>query len=201
MLGSILLFLCALPMYLQAAKVDLVLGPEQRAMKEPFGVDFDSEGNWYVVEHKGEVILRVDAKTRSATVYAGTGEVGNAGDGGPAAQARMFDPHGIVITRDNAWMYVADTRNHTVRRIHRKTGIITTIAGTGQEGYSGDGGPATQATFRGTFGIALSPDDRALYIADLGNKRVRQVDLRTGIVTTVAGNGEPGVPRDRKSVV
>lgn len=194
MLGSIILF--ALPFCLQAARVELVLGPEQRAMKEPFGVDFDREGNWYVVEHKGEVILRVGAKGTPATVYAGTGEVGNAGDGGPAAQARMFDPHGIAITQDSAWMYVADTRNHTVRRIDRKTGIITTVAGTGQEGYSGDGGPATEATFRGTFGIALSPDDRALYIADLGNKRVRKVDLRTGLVTSVAGNGESGVPGD-----
>ncbi|MFN7934314.1 MAG: alpha/beta hydrolase domain-containing protein [Bryobacteraceae bacterium] len=194
MLGSIVLF--ALPLCLQAAKVDLVLGPEQRAMNEPFGVDFDGEGNFYVVEHKGEVILRVGAKGLATTVYAGTGEVGNSGDGGPATQARMFDPHGIAITQDSAWMYVADTRNHTVRRIDRKTGIITTIAGTGHEGFSGDGGPATQATFRGTFGIALSPDDRALYIADLGNKRVRKVDLRNGVVTSVAGNGETGVPSD-----
>ncbi|MBS1825069.1 MAG: hypothetical protein JST93_07090 [Acidobacteria bacterium] len=194
MLGITALLL--LPLYLQAARVELVLGPEQRAMNEPFGVDFDGDGNWYVVEHKGEVILRIRAKGLATTVYAGTGEVGNAGDSGPAAKARFFDPHGIAITRDSAWMYVADTRNHTVRRIDRKTGIITTIAGTGQEGFSGDGGPAAQATFRGTFGIALSPDDRALYIADLGNKRVRKVDLRTGIVTSVAGNGEAGVPSD-----
>jgi sugar lactone lactonase YvrE len=178
-----------------AARVEVVLGPAQRAMKEPFGVAFDREGNGYVVEHKGEVILRIDGKGM-VSLFAGTGEVGNSGDGGRATQALMFDPHGIAITRDGAWMYVADTRNHTVRRIDRRNGIITTIAGTGQEGFSGDGGPATQAMFKGTFGIALAPDDRALYIADLGNKRVRKLDLRSGIVSTVAGNGQAGVPAE-----
>jgi len=193
MLGSLILILASF--CLHAARVELVLGPEQRAMKEPFGVAFDRNGNWYVVEHKGEVILRIDAKG-SASTFAGTGEEGNSGDGGPAAQSRMFDPHGIAITRNGAFLYVADTRNHTVRRIDMKKGIITTIAGTGEEGFSGDGGAARKATFKGTFGIALSPDDAALYVADLGNKRVRKVDLRKGVITTIAGNGQSGVPAD-----
>lgn len=191
--GLLLLLLVSFPAH--AARVELVLGPEQRAMKEPFGVAFDRNGNWYVVEHKGEVILRIDGRG-SARVFAGTGEVGNSGDGGPAVQARMFDPHGIAITRNGAFLYVADTRNHTVRRIDMKKGIITTVAGSGAEGFSGDGGPAGIATFKGTFGIALSPDDSALYVADLGNKRVRKVDLHKGVITTVAGNGQSGVPVD-----
>ncbi|MBI4907112.1 MAG: hypothetical protein HY820_26030 [Acidobacteria bacterium] len=165
--------------------ISVVLDHGQQPMNEPFGVDFDRSGNWYIVEHKGQRILRV-ARDGKVSVFAGTGDVGRTGDGGPAAQARFFDPHGIAITKNGAWMYVADTRNHMVRRIDMKGGLITTVAGTGAEGFSGDGGPAVQATFKGTFGIALAPDDKALYIADLGNKRVRKLDLRTGVVTTAA---------------
>lgn len=179
----------------QAARVELVLGPDQRAMNEPFGVAFDRGGNWYVVEHKGQRILRI-TPAGVVEVLAGTGEAGNSGDGGRARDARMQDPHGIAITKDGTSMYVADTRNHTVRRIDLAKGTISTVAGTGEEGFSGDGGPGAKATFRGTFGIALSPDDRALFIADLGNKRVRRLDLRSGVITTAAGNGQAGVPAD-----
>ncbi|MBI3684504.1 MAG: hypothetical protein HY235_29365 [Acidobacteria bacterium] len=179
----------------EAALIQVAVGPGDFKMIEPFGVDFDRSGNWYIVEHKGERILRVDRTGRIA-IFAGAGEAGRAGDGGPALQAKMFDPHGIALTRDGAVMYVADTRNHQVRRIDMKKGVITAIAGTGEEGFSGDGGPAANAAFRGTFGIALSPGDKALYIADLGNRRVRRVDLKSGILTTVAGNGQNAVPRD-----
>lgn len=180
---------------LAAAEVSIVAGPEQIKLNEPFGVDFDRSGNWYIVEHKGQRIVRVDSRGEFST-FAGTGEVGKSGDNGPAKQATFFDPHGIAITRDSAWMYVADTRNHKVRRIDMRSGVITTVAGTGEEGFSGDGGPAVAATFRGTFGIALAPDDKVLFIADLGNRRIRRVDLKSGIVTTTAGNGEKGVPAD-----
>jgi sugar lactone lactonase YvrE len=163
-------------------------------MVEPFGVDSDRAGNWYIVEHKGERVLR--ASGGKVTVFAGTGEVGRSGDGGPAAQAKMYDPHGIVLTRDGRTMYVADTRNHQVRRIDMKSGLISTIAGTAAEGFSGDGGPATAATFKGTFGIALSHDERSLYVADLGNKRIRRVDLKSGLIGTLAGNGTGGIPED-----
>ena len=95
----------------------------------------------------------------------------------------MFDPHGIVITADQQ-MYVADTRNHTVRKIDLKTGSISTVAGTGKAGYSGDGGLATKAEFNGTFAIDMDPAGRNLYVADLGNRRIRKIDLKSGIVTT-----------------
>ena len=160
---------------------------------EPFAVAFDMQGNWYVCEHKGERIVRID-KAGKASVLAGTGQTGYSGDGGKAAQATMFDPHGIVITASQQ-MYVADTRNHTVRKIDLKTGLISTVAGTGKAGYSGDGGPATKAEFNGTFAIDMDPRGRNLYIADLGNRRVRKIDLKSGIVTTIAGNGEKGVPQ------
>lgn len=193
------ILLWALSATAPAASISVVLDRAVQPMNEPFGVAFDRAGNWYVVEHKGQRILRVTPSAK-VSVFAGTGEVGRTGDNGPASQARFFDPHGIVITRNSAWMYVADTRNHLIRRIDMKRGTITTIAGTGAEGFSGDGGPALHATFKGTFGIALSPDDKALYIADLGNKRVRKLDLRTRIITTVAG-GESNKLTDPRAVV
>ncbi|HYO81474.1 MAG TPA: hypothetical protein VES20_08745, partial [Bryobacteraceae bacterium] len=101
----------------------------------------------------------------------------------------------IAITRQGV-MYVADTLNHAVRRIDLKTRRITTVAGTGEKGFSGDGGAGTRATFNGTFGIALNPGQTSLYIADLNNRRVRMLDLNTGTVTTIAGNGESGEPAD-----
>src|SRR5262245_2486015 len=161
---------------------------------EPFAVAFDKQGNWYVCEHKGERIVRFDRAGKSS-VEAGTGQTGYSGDGGKANQETLFDPHGIVITADQQ-MYVADTRNHTVRKIDLKTGFISTVAGTGKAGYSGDGGPATKAEFDGTFAIDVDPTGRNLYVADLGNKRVRRIDLKSGVITTIAGNGEKGVPQD-----
>jgi sugar lactone lactonase YvrE len=131
---------------------------------------------------------------------AGRGKEGYSGDGGPAKQAALFDPHGIVITASQQ-MYVADTRNHTVRKIDLKTGFISTVAGSGKPGYSGDGGPAAKAEFNGTFAIDVDPRGRNLYIADLGNRRVRKIDLKSGIVTTIAGNGEKGVPKDGDEAV
>lgn len=178
-------------------------GPENTALGakflEPFAVAFDKQGNWYVCEHKGERIVRIDAAGK-ATVLAGTGREGYSGDGGRASQATMFDPHGIVITAGQQ-MYVADTRNHTVRRLDLKTEVISTVAGTGKAGYSGDGGPATKAEFNGTFAIDVDPRGRHLYIADLGNRRVRKVDLKSGLITTIAGNGEKGMPQDGANAI
>ena len=185
-----------------AAKIEHVAGggdtppPAQAAevqFIEPFGVAFDEAGDAYIVEFKGHRVSKLDADGR-VTTFAGTGEQGYSGDGGPAAQAQLNDPHGLVIV--GGAMYVADTWNNRVRQIDLETGEISTVAGTGEQGYSGDGGPATEAAFHGIFAIAADPAGEALYLADLGNRRVRRVDLETGEVTTVAGNGEKGVPED-----
>lgn len=164
------------------------------AFVEPFAVAKDRAGNLYVCEHKGQKIVRVDPGG-AVSRFAGTGSRGYGGDGGPADAASLADPHGIIIGPDDC-MYVADTQNHRIRRIDLRTRIVTTIAGTGERGYSGDGGPAAKAQFNGTYGLALDESGRRLYVADLGNRRIRQIDLKTGIVTTVAGNGERGIPPD-----
>ena len=161
-------------------------------LREPFGVAFDAAGNTYVVEMAGHRVTMLDAAGRPS-VLAGTGEKGYAGDGGPAAEARFNGPHHLLLGPDGA-LYVADTWNYVVRRIDLATREITTVAGTGVKGYSGDGGPARAAQFGGVFNLAFHAG--RLYVCDLDNRRVRAVDLRTGIVTTVAGNGEKGVPRD-----
>jgi type 1 glutamine amidotransferase/DNA-binding beta-propeller fold protein YncE len=129
----------------------------------------------------------------SVRVLAGNGDKGKADDdvGGP--EARFDGPHHLLVGPDGA-LYVADTFNNCVRRIDLATGRVTRFAGTGEKGFGGDGGPAALAVFDGVFNIAFR--GRQLYVADLGNRRVRAVDLETGLVRTVAGNGSKGVPRD-----
>lgn len=121
------------------------------------------------------------------TTAVGNGEKGFAGDGGPAAAALLNGPFDIAFDAAGN-LYFSDTFNDRVRRVDARSGVITTIAGNGEEGYSGDGGPATRAALNQPYGILL---DRAgnLYIADRLNRRVRRVDAATGVITTVAGTG------------
>ena len=164
----------------------------QGGLNEPFGVAFATNGDAYIVEMGGHRVSVLDGAGR-LRVFAGTGEPGLSGDGGPASQARFNSPHHLAFGPDGR-LYVADTQNFSVRRIDLTSGVITRVAGTGVKGFGGDGGPAADAQFGGIFAIAFRGS--RLYLCDLGNRRVRVVDLTSGIVTTVAGNGEKGVPVD-----
>jgi DNA-binding beta-propeller fold protein YncE len=139
-------------------------------------------------------VLRVDAKG-ILTIVAGTGKKGDGGDGGPAAMAEFNGMHSLAVAPGGE-VYLADTWNNRVRKLDVKAGTITTVAGTGEKGFSGDGGPAVKARFGGIYCVALDPAGKRLYLADLDNRRVRALDLHTGVVTTVAGNGRKGVPPD-----
>ncbi|MCC6590418.1 MAG: hypothetical protein IT168_27245 [Bryobacterales bacterium] len=161
---------------------------------EPFGIAFDQARNAYVIEFMGNRLVKIDPAGKTS-LFAGNGKSGFAGDGANASGAQFFEPHGVVINHEEQ-IFIADTHNNRVRRIDLKSGIISTVAGNGQKSYSGDNGPATQAAFNGIFAIDLSPKGDRLYIADLTNRRVRLVNLKSGVVTTVAGNGEKGVPTD-----
>jgi DNA-binding beta-propeller fold protein YncE len=161
---------------------------------EPFGVAFDRARNACVIGYKGNRLHKIEP-AGTASVFAGSRDGGFAGDGGPASGARFHEPHGVVISPDQK-LYIADTHNNRVRRIDLDTGIIATLAGNGTAGCSGDGGPAIAASFKGIFAIDLSPAGDKLYLADLTNIRVRMIDLRSGIVTTVAGTGNSGEPAD-----
>jgi DNA-binding beta-propeller fold protein YncE len=167
----------------------LVVG---EGLQEPFGVDFDRDGNTYIVEMSGNRVSVLDREGK-LRVLAGTGEKGSGGDGGPAAKARFNGPHHLLMGPDGD-LYVADTWNNAVRRIDRATGIVTRVAGTGEKGFGGDGGPALEAQFGGIYAIALRGG--VLYVCDLDNRRIRAVDLESGFVITVAGNGQKGVPKD-----
>ncbi len=163
-------------------------------LKTPFGVDFDRQGNLYLVEMTGQRVRKIDTKGILTTI-AGTGQKGDGGDGGPALKAEFNGMHNLAVA-PNGDIYLADTWNNRVRKIDAKTGDITTVAGTGKKGFSGDGGPATQAEFGGIYCVSLDPKGESFYCADLDNRRIRKVDIKTGIVTTVAGNGQKGVPED-----
>jgi hypothetical protein len=187
----------------QGERLELVAGggdggdgsPADRArLVGPFGVAFDPAGTLYFVEYTGQRVRTIGPDGLVRTI-AGTGQKGDGGDGGPAAKAEFNAMHSLAVTR-NGDIYLADTLNHRVRKIDARTGQITTSAGTGANGFSGDGGPATRAEFNGIYCIALDEAEDALYLADLENRRIRVVNLKTGIVSTVAGNGTKGVPED-----
>ena len=125
----------------------------------------------------------------------GTGEPGYAGDGGPAGAALLREP--FMCSFDSAGnIFLAEARNHCVRRIDRDTGVITTIAGNGNAGYSGDGGPSFAATLNEPYSLTVHQQSGDIYIVDRLNAAVRRVDRTTGIITTVAGTGAPGYGGD-----
>ncbi|HKE25581.1 MAG TPA: hypothetical protein VKB88_24655 [Bryobacteraceae bacterium] len=223
-------------------------GPALQAeMNEPYEVRFDRSGNLFFAEMQNHVVRRVDAKTQIVTTVAGTGEPGFAGDGGPAAKARLRQPHSIAFDEEGR-LLICDIGNHRIRRVDLRTGIIETwagtgerkptpddapingtplngpraitagtdgnlylvlregnavyrmdtragriyhIAGTGEAGHSGDGGPAREARLSGPKGVAWAPDD-SLYLADTESHTIRRIDLKSGRIATVVGTGNRG---------
>jgi hypothetical protein len=164
-------------------------------LHEPFAVARDGAGNLYVAEMSGNRVRRIDASGVITTV-AGTGEKADGGDDGPATAARFNGPHHLVVPPGSALVYIADTFNNRVRVLEPGSGVVRPLAGTGEKAFGGEGGPAKTAQFSGVFCLDVDAGGKQLYVADLGNRRVRRVDLATGVVTTVAGNGEKGVPVD-----
>jgi DNA-binding beta-propeller fold protein YncE len=219
-------------------------GPAVNAeLNEPYEVRFDSDGNMYFVEMQNHLVRRVDAKTNTISTVAGTGRRGFGGDGGPAVDCLLNQPHSIALDGKGS-IYVADIGNHRIRRVDLATGAIESIAGsserrlpqdgqlargnpilgpralciegenlwialreghsvwrlnlsdgvlhhvagTGEAGFAGDGGPARQATFNGPKGIAFGPH-KGLFVADTENHVIRKIDQRLGIVATIAGGG------------
>lgn len=214
----------------------------------PHEIRFDQSGNLYVVERDSHTVRRIEAGSHLVSTVAGTGEAGYSGDGGPASQAQLRQPHSIAFDAAGN-LLICDIGNSRLRQINMQTGIMSTlsgngqreptpdsaplsgtpllgprsidtdphgnaylvlregnavfqlnlaegrllrIAGTGEQGYSGDGGQAISARFNGPKGIAYSTSDHALYIVDTENHVIRRMRLATGIIDTVLGSGERG---------
>ncbi len=223
-------------------------GPARQAsFNLPHEIRFDRAGNFYIADMQNHAIRRVDAKTMIITTFAGTGVAGYSGDGGPASQAQLNQPHSIQFGPDGS-LYICDISNNVIRRVDMVTGVISTfagtgkpgatadgapiagtplngprsldfdaagnlwlvtragnqvfkfdlragkiihVAGTGQKGFTGDGGPATLATLSGPKGIALAANGDA-YLADTENHAVRMIEAQTGKLQLVAGTGAQG---------
>lgn len=165
------------------------------AIAHPRGVGFLRDGSFVFAEPFANTVRRV-ALDGTITTIAGTGDTGYSGDGGPATAARLFLAHGVAQLPDGS-LLVADAGNNRIRRI--ADGIITTVAGTGERGFSGDGGPAVAAKIDNPRGVAVLPGGGFL-IPDTDNHRVRRVDA-DGTITTVAGTGTPGLSGDGGAAV
>lgn len=157
----------------------------------PSAIACDGAGNLYIAETGKDVIRKVDAAGNIVTI-AGTGTQGFGGDNGPATAALLDSPQGLAVSAGA--LYIADTHNHRIRKLDLGSGTITTIAGRAA-GFSGDGGPAAAAQLDMPTALALDGNGN-LYIADMQNHRIRKIDLSSGIITTVAGNGTQGFSGD-----
>ena len=164
-------------------------GPATEAeLVDPAGIALDQRGNLYIAD-RYSLIRRVDADTGIIRIVAGKGSTGFSGDGGPATQAQLRNPSTITVDRFNN-IYFSDSDDTRIRKVNGVSGYISTVVGTGSKGFSGDGGPATDARVDSIRGMTTDFDGN-LYFADAGNGRIRKVDVSTGIITTVAG-GSPG---------
>jgi sugar lactone lactonase YvrE len=200
-LPALALLVIALPahadrlvLFAGGGKGDEKVPATEARLVDPFAIDFDQAGNAYMVELTGGRALRVDGKG-ILTLFAGTGKKGNEGDDGPARQATFYGMHNLAVTPDGT-VYLADTWNNRIRKVDPKAGIVTAFAGTGKKGYAGDGGPAAAAQFGGIYCLAFDARFTKMYVTDLDNRRIRVIDMKSGEVRTVAGNGEKGVPKD-----
>lgn len=170
---------------------------EKAQLNNPFGLVRGPDGCLYVCDTGNHVIRKVDEAGMIHTV-AGTGEAGYSGDGGPATEAQLYEPYEIRFDQEGH-LFAVEMKNHLIRRIDAVTGIISTVAGTGKQGFSGDDGPALEATFSRPHSIAFSPNGD-LYVCDIGNHRLRKIDLSTGQVMTVSGTGEKALPEDGQAL-
>ncbi|MFK7821336.1 MAG: hypothetical protein AB8G99_21655 [Planctomycetaceae bacterium] len=154
----------------------------------PFGLVVGPDGGLYVCETVGHLVRRVDLDSGEIRTVAGVGQLGYSGDGQLATEARLNEPYEVRFD-EKGNMFFVEMKNHVVRRVDARSGKISTVAGTGKPGFSGDGGPAVHAKLKRPHSIALDQKDN-LYICDIGNHRVRKVDLKTGVISTFAGTGE-----------
>jgi streptogramin lyase len=163
-------------------------GLSDTQVNNPYGVTIGPDGALYFCDLDNQRIRRMDLTTKKVTIIAGNGEKAYKGDGGPATAASLAAPHELVFdTRGD--LYIAERDNHVIRKIDMKTGIISTVAGTGVAGFGGDGGPGSKAQLRQPHSV-IRDRDGTLLICDIGNHCIRRLHLDTGVIETWAGTGE-----------
>ena len=175
---------------------------DPKELHSPFGIDFDADGNGWIVELEGARLHRLSADGtlqhiagKLATNEPDRRDVKVVQKAEPAAGVIFNGPHNVAVTKSGN-VYVADSWNNAVRIVDPKRLTIRTVVGTHRKGFGGNGGPASTATFDQLMCVALNPSETALLVADLKNRRIRKIDLKTNRVTTIAGNGKKGVPTD-----
>lgn len=170
-------------------------GPASAAqLNEPYGIALDDTGNLYIADRHNHCVRRVDP-TGLITSVAGSGEAGFAGDGGPAAAARLVEPNGLAFDARRRRLLIADVADHRVRAVDLASGIITTFAGTGAPEHGGDGTPAAEARIHGARAVAVAPDG-TVYILERQGSTLRRVDPDSGVIATIAGTGGRGYSGD-----
>jgi len=156
-----------------------VVGPES-GLVNPFGVAFNDQGEMLIAEYEGGRLWKYTDDEKLQRL---------------AADTPFNGMHNLSRTRDGR-IYISDTRANYIRMLNENTGKVTIVCGTGSSGYNGDEIPASQAMLNDPISISLSPDDKRLYIADIRNRRVRYIDLESGLIHSLAGNGKTAAPED-----
>jgi sugar lactone lactonase YvrE len=166
-------------------------GPSTAAqLDSPQGLALDANQNLYIADTHNHRIRKLSLATGTITTIAGAGSAGFDGDNGPATSAHLNLPTALALDA-NQNLYIADTQNHRIRKITVATGTITTIAGNGTQGFSGDNSAAISASIDSPTGLAIDTSNN-LYLADTHNHRIRKITAATGKITTIAGTAAAG---------
>ena len=201
LLVSLSLILTAIqPLVADVPVVEVLIGPSDPApakgalsdLDTPFAVEFNALGEMLIVEYEGGRLLSWTAQN-GLNHFAGNGKAGYVD--GPAKSAEFNKLHNLVILADGS-VLMSDHLNHAVRKYDPKTNLVSTLSGNGKPGPAVDSVSASAATFTQPICVSLTPDQKSILIADIGNRCIRRLELETGLVTIIAGNGQSGSPED-----
>lgn len=177
----------------QLSNTASIADSQDAKLRSPGGIALDESGNLYVAEREGHQVRKIDTENQMSVV-AGNSAAGFQGDGKLAREAQLNGPESVAIDLEGN-LLIADRGNHRIRKVNVETGIITTVAGNGKRGFSGDGGDARNAHLNSPYSVCVDSENN-IFIADTDNHRIRKVDAKTGVIHTVAGNGNKGFSGD-----
>jgi streptogramin lyase len=156
----------------------------------PHELRFDGQGNLYIVDMQNHAVRKVDMKSKIITTFAGTGQPGYSGDGGPANLAQLSQPHSIQFSPAGD-LYICDIKNHVIRRVEMKTGIITTFAGTGKPGQTPTGSSIAGTPLKGPRSLEFDAEGD-LWLATREGNQVFRFDMKAQVIHHIAGTGKSG---------